>query len=163
MLFLSWTPRSNGHVTQIHRSFLTKPNKNKDILKHFLKIRMAAEVKQTSWRQKWRCWWGIAWEKNTGSWHPKRQRAILWHRGSGMGDWEDSYLQNRCLANFDFNIDASKSSRYLQRLCAINTELTAYKIRKRNTFVFFFDSFQMKKEAAAENSLAHSRGRWIHV
>lgn len=41
-------------------------------------------------------------ERNTGSWHPKRQRAILWHGGSGTGDWEDSYLQNRCLANFWF-------------------------------------------------------------
>lgn len=45
---------------------------------------------------------GALLERNTGSWHPKRQRAIVWHRGSGTGDWEDSYLQNRCLANFRF-------------------------------------------------------------
>lgn len=23
----------------------------------------------------------------------------IWHRGSGMGHWDDSYLQNKCLAN----------------------------------------------------------------
>lgn len=40
--------------------------------------------------------------RNTGSWHPKRQRVILWHRGSGLGHQDHSYLQNRRLANFGF-------------------------------------------------------------
>lgn len=74
---------------------------------------MAAKAKQTSRRQKNGGAGRALFERNTGSWHPKRQRAILWHRGSGVGDWEDSYLQNRCLANFDFVIDASESFRYL--------------------------------------------------
>lgn len=83
--------------------------------------------------------------ENTGSWHPKRQRAILWHRGSGTGEWKDSYLQNRCLANFWFqHWCPSESLRYLSRPGVINTEFTAYKIRKkkkkkkRNHTFFFF-------------------------
>lgn len=84
--------------------------------------------------------------ENTGSWHPKRQRAILWHRGSGTGEWKDSYLQNRCLANFWFqHWCPSESLRYLSRPGVINTEFTAYKIRKKKKrkkeiilFFFFF-------------------------
>lgn len=86
--------------------------------------------------------------ENTGSWHPKRQRAILWHRGSGTGEWKDSYLQNRCLANFWFqHWCPSESLRYLSRPGVINTEFTAYKIRKKKkkrkkkSYFFFFFFF----------------------
>lgn len=48
-----------------------------------------------------------------------------------MGDWEDFYLQNRCLANLDFHADASESCGYLQWLSVINREFTAYKIKQK--------------------------------
>lgn len=51
------------------------------------------------------------------------KELILWHRGSGLGHRDDSYLQNRRLANFGLGGDASESG--LCRLIDIDTELTA--------------------------------------
>lgn len=54
-------------------------------------------------------------ERNTGSWHPSGRELSYGTEAQVRGTGErDSYLQNRCLANFDFDIDASKSFRYLQ-------------------------------------------------
>lgn len=66
-------------MTQIHSSYLTSPAKTKTFF---------PEVKN-KWRKKSKKKKGGAGrallEGNTGSWHPKRQRAMLWHRGSGHG------------------------------------------------------------------------------
>lgn len=94
--------------------------------------------------------------KKTGSRHPKRQRAILWHRGSGLGHRDDSYLQNRRLANFWFRRMMPRS-----HVCddSIGTEITAWKIRKGVSHFASFDWLQK----AAEKSFARGWVCWIHV
>lgn len=89
--------------------------------------------------------------RTTASWCPRgKPNCFVWHRGSGKGV---SYLQSGCLANKNFNIDASELSLLsFWTLCVI-TGVTSYKIK--HSILTFSDQ--------KENMFPHSQVRWIQT
>ena len=98
----------NDHVTHIHSSYLTDPTETKTFSELIKKGCKSETNIQTS---KIEVLVGHCLRETQVVGIQEAESYLMAQRLRYWG-WGVSYLQNRCLANFDFDIDASKSFRY---------------------------------------------------